>query len=192
MAHATASSRRMRKLDYPERHYLNFALGWLEFGNPIEAKAAADNISRLNSLHPEVFLVRWRIHVRLGNWEAARDLARTFTRVFPNRPSGWLCLSYSLYKLKRPLEAYLQLLHQTAVFPNVSAIPYFLACYAWALGDHRRAGKWLAKFKTLGGDKKIKSGVLDHTELLLSCEQASSLSAPSPKSSSHRDPITLA
>ena len=115
----------MRKLDYPERHYLNFALGWLEFGNPIEAKAAADNISRLNSLHPEVFLVRWRIHVRLGNWEEARDLARTFARVFPNRPSGWLCLSYSLYKLKRPLEAYLQLLHQTAVFPSVSAIPYY-------------------------------------------------------------------
>jgi len=181
----------MRKLDYPERHYLNFALGWLEFGNPIEAKAAADNISRLNSLHPEVFLVRWRIHVRLGNWEAARDLARTFTRVFPNRPSGWLCLSYSLYKLKRPLEAYVKMLHQTAVFPNVSAIPYFLACYAWALGDYRRAGKWLAKFKTLGGDKKIKSGVLDHTELLLSCEKASTLPAAPPKQSSNRYPIAL-
>src|SRR2546426_1983805 len=98
-------SRRMRKLDYPERHYLNFALGWLEFGNPIEAKAAADNISRLNSLNPEGFLGRWRIHVRLGNWEAAGDLPRTFTRVFPNRPSGGLCLSFILSNLNRPLEA---------------------------------------------------------------------------------------
>jgi len=182
----------MRELDYPEQHHLNFAQGWLEFGNPAEAKAAADQISWLNRFHPEVFIVRWRIHARLGNWGTARELARIFTRIFPDRPTGWLCLSYSLYKLNRPLEAYLQLLHRTEVFPRVSAIPYFLACYAWRLGDYRGAGKWLVKFKALGGGRKIKSGMLDHTALLLSCEKASSLPAASPKSSSHRGPIALA
>ncbi|HYT59584.1 MAG TPA: hypothetical protein VEL06_05405, partial [Haliangiales bacterium] len=139
----------MKELDYPERHYLNAALGWLELGNPAEAKAETDQISWLNRFHPEVFIVRWRIHSNLGRWETARDLAHIFSRVCPDRPSGWLCLSYSLYKLKRPVEAYLQLVHRAETFPQVSAIPYFLACYSWELGDHKGAGKWLAKWKAL-------------------------------------------
>ncbi|PYM12640.1 MAG: hypothetical protein DME18_10915 [Verrucomicrobia bacterium] len=192
MAHAAVLSRRMQELGYPERHHLNAAVGWLKLGDLAEAKAEADQVSWLNRFHPEVFIVRWCIHSRVGKWEAARDLARIFTRLFPDRPTGWLCLSYSLYKLNRPLEAYLQLLHRIAAFPRVCAIPYFLACYAWKLGDFRGAGRWIAKFKSLGGGRKIKSGVLDHTELLLSCEKASSLPVASPKSSSRRDPIALA
>ena len=182
----------MQDLDYPERHHLNAAVGWLELGDLAEAKAEADRVSWMNRFHPEVFIVRWCIHSRLGKWEAARDLARIFTRIFPERPTGWLCLSYSLYKLNRPLEAFLQLLHRTETFPQVCAIPYFLACYAWKMGDYRGAGKWIARFKALGGGKKTKSGVLDHTTLLLSCEKVVSLHLTPSKTSSQRDPIALA
>jgi len=160
----------MRELAYPERHHLNAALGWLELGSPVEAKAEADEISCVNRLHPHVFIVRWRIHSQLDNWEAARGLAQVFTRVSPRSPSGWLCLSYSLYKLNRPQEAFLQLLQRAEAFPRVRAIPYFLACFAWELGDYKGAGKWLAKSKALGGAKIIKSGIDDHVEFFLDAE----------------------
>jgi tetratricopeptide (TPR) repeat protein len=164
----------MRELPYPEKHHLNAALGWLDLGSPVEAKAEADRISWVNRFHPQVFVVRWRIHSHLGNWEAARDLARIFTSLAPDRADGWLCLSYSLYKLNRPLEAFLQLLHRAEAFPRVSAVPYFLACFAWELGDHKGAGKWLAKSKALGGAKILKSAFADHTELFLDGEQVTS------------------
>jgi len=182
--------RHMRDLDYPDRHYLNAAVGWLEMGRLAEAKVEADQISWLNRVHPEVFQVRWRIYERLGNWEAAHDLAFLFARVFPQRPTGWLCLTYSLYMLKRPMEAFLILLHQVEIFDNVRAIPYFLACYCWDMGELREAGKWLTRFRAIGRRQKVKSAPLDHWQLLMSCESVSLTSAPAtlPEPSAYRQP----
>ena len=147
----------------------------------LEAKAEAERIVGLNRFHAEVFVVRWQIEARMGDWEAARDMARGFTQMFPERPSGWLCHSYSLYKLNRPLDAYLELLHQGEVFPKVNAFPYFLACYSWELGDAKGTGKWLGQYKALGGNLKIKPTFWDQPELLLHWDQVHSNScAPSP------------
>lgn len=181
----------MRDLGYPERHYLNAALGWLELGNLADAKAEADRISWLNRVHPEVFQVRWRIHSGLENWEAARDLGALYARVFPERPTGWLCLSYSLFKLKRPLDAFLHLLHHAEAFPRVRAIPYFLACYCWEMGDFKEAGKWLSRFKAAARRERIRSTVFDHTQLLMSCEDILPATSPTvvSKQSSRRQPL---
>jgi len=169
----------MRQLDYPEKHHLNFAFGWLALGNVTEAKLEADQISWFNRFHPEVFPVRWRIHARSEDWEAARDMARIFTKICPNRLTGWLCLSFSLFKLKRPFDAYLQLHHQARAFPKVSAIPYFLACYSWGMGDCKGAGEWLARYKQAGGGKRIRSRILDHLEIVLHSDVlASDVPAP--------------
>jgi len=131
------------------------ACGWLELGNPLEAKTEADKIPWLNRANPEVFVLRWRIYAWLGQWESAHDLARMFTKVAPDRPTGWLCLSYSLFKLKRPLEAFLHLLHQAKAFPQVGAISYFLGCCCLELGDRKAAEDWLAKAEALGIKKAI-------------------------------------
>ena len=151
----------MRQLEYPEKHCLNSACGWLELGNPLEAKAEADKIPWLNRSDPEVFVLHWRIYAWLSKWEAAHDLARKFTKVAPDRPSGWLCLSYSLFKLKRPLEAFLQLLHQAKAFPQVGAISYFLGCCCLEMGDHKGAEEWLAKAKALGVKTEIGLGLFN-------------------------------
>ena len=154
----------MRQLDYPEKHCLDSACGWLELGNPVEAKAEADKIHWLNCANPEVFVLRWRIYAWLGKWEEAHNLARMFTKAAPDRPSGWLCLSYSLFKLKRPLEAFLHLLHQAKAFPQVSAIPYFLGCCCLEMGDRKGAEDWLAKAKALGVTTKAGPGLLRYAD----------------------------
>ena len=178
----------MKVLRYPERHHLEFAVGWLELGNPIEAKAEADRITGLNRFHAEVFVVRWQIEARIGNWEAARDMALVFTRMFPERPSGWLCLSYSLYKLNRALDAFLELLHQDKAFPKVNAFPYFMACYSWELGDAQGTGKYLGQYKALGGNLKVKPCFWDQTDLLLHWDQVHATSSCSVQSE-HPGPI---
>jgi len=162
---ASASTYSVRQLDYLEKHCLNSACGWLELGNPVEAKAEADKIARFNRANPDVFVVCWRIYAWLGNWESAHELARKFTSLAPNRPTGWLCLSYSLFKLRRPLEAFLQLLHQAKAFPQVGAIPYFLGCCCLEMGDRKGAEAWLAKAKALGVKNKSGSSLFIHSGL---------------------------
>src|SRR5262245_26791544 len=158
----------MRQLDYPEKHCLNSACGWLDLGNPLEAKMEADKIPWFNHSNPEVFVLRWRIHAWLGQWEAAYNLARMFTRVAPGRPTGWLCLSYSLFKLNRPLEAFLHLLHQAKAFPQVGAISYFLGCCCLEMGDLKGAEAWLAKAKALGVKKEIEPSLFNNPDKDLS------------------------
>lgn len=146
----------MKTLEYPDRHRVNAAIGWIELGNVAEAKLEADAISLPGRAHPEAFLVRWKVAARLENWSEAHRIATVFTKVVPSQVIGWICLSYSLYRLKRPLEAWMQLLPRTADFPRVSAIPYMLACYAHELGNHKLASQFLVRSADLGGPREIK------------------------------------
>ncbi len=146
----------MKTLEYPDRHHVNAANGWLELGNVAEARLEADAISLPGRAHLEAFLVRWKIAARLQNWSEAHRIATIFTKVVPNQVTGWICLSYSLYRLKRPLEAWMQLLPRAADFPRVSAIPYMLACYAHELGNHKLANQFLLRSADLGGPSEIK------------------------------------
>ena len=152
----------MKTLGFPDQHHLNAALGWLELGNPGEAKAEVEKLSLLGRVNQEAFLVRWRIAGRVGDWEEGLRLAQIFTKYCAARPAGWICLSYSLYRLRRPLEAWMQLLPKASEFPKVSAIHYMLACYAWELGNQRLAKKFLERSSSLGGPAEIHGSALGH------------------------------
>lgn len=141
----------MHALGYPDFHFLNSATGWLELGDLTQARAEIRCISLVGRLHPEVFVTHWTICARSGRWIEAHELAVTYTKLMPKQPTGWICLSYALYSLKRQLEAWLVLVPQFAVFPDVSAIPYMLARYASEMGNRGEAEKWLAKSAALGG-----------------------------------------
>jgi hypothetical protein len=155
----------MRALGFPDQHYLNSAIGWLELGNPREAKVEAERISSLGRVQEQAFLVRWKIAARCELWEEARRLGAAFTQASPDRPTGWICLSYSLYRLRRPLEAWMQLLPRTRDLPFASAIPYVLACYAWEMGNRKLADAFLARSAALGGPRMIKSPTLQEPDI---------------------------
>jgi hypothetical protein len=151
----------VKTLGFPDRHYLNAAQGWLQLGNLREARLEAERISLLGRAHHDAFLTRWRIASRAADWTEAHRLAEVHTRTWPNRAVGWICLSYSLFRLNRPLEAWMQLLPRVSQFPRLSAVPYILACYAWQLGQMQVAREFLLRSAALGGPAEIRGIDLD-------------------------------
>jgi predicted Zn-dependent protease len=147
----------VRAIDYPDLHFLKAASGWMALGNLTEARGEIRGVSLLGRMHPEVFVTHWTICARAGRWVEAHELALTYTKVMPKQPTGWICLSYSLYARRRRLEAWLILVPRAAVFPEVSAIPYMLARYAAEMGHHRESAKWLAKSAALGGASELEA-----------------------------------
>jgi len=155
----------VKHLPFPDQHYVNSAIGWLELGNHAEAHAEAERISVPGRTHQDAFLVRWRIASRAANWTQAHQLATVHTRVCPTQANGWIYLSYSLYRLRRPLEAWMHLIPKIHAFPNIGAVPYILACFASELGSPSLAQRFLAQSKALGGPSELKGRALETEDL---------------------------
>jgi predicted Zn-dependent protease len=155
----------MSTLQSPDLHQLNAAVGWLELGNPGEARRELDEVSTLMQSHPDVLEVRWRLHARERSWEPALAVAEQLVAEAPERCSGWIDLSYSLHELKRTAEAREKLLPVAGRFPEVSTIPYNLACYECQLGQLDQARHWLKLGMKLGGTKEILAMALKDSDL---------------------------
>lgn len=152
-------------LGFPDQHHLNCAAGWLELGNPEEARAEAARISFPGRTHQDAFLVNWRIASRTDCWTEAHRQASAFTSARPKLAVGWICLSYSLYRLRRPLEAWIQLLPKASEFPALGAIPYILACYASEMGNHDLSRRFLHQSAALGGPSEVKGATLETAQV---------------------------
>jgi Flp pilus assembly protein TadD len=155
-------------LEYPDRHYLHAAAGWLELGVADEAAVELSQISRAASGHPDVLELHWRLHAAKNAWESALDVAKAVTLVAPERPSGWIHQSYSLHELKRTDEAKAVLSPMANKFPKEFVIPYNLACYACALGELHNAQTWLhraLKIKGKEGREEFKQMALADPDL---------------------------
>jgi tetratricopeptide (TPR) repeat protein len=155
----------MRSLEPPESHFLNAAIGWLELGNTGEALSELCRLPIPARCHPDVFEVRWQIYARERKWETALDLARVIIKLDPQRPEGWIHQSYSLHELERTDEARRHLVEVAERFPEVSTIPYNLACYACQLGDLDETRDWLHRAIRVGDKRQIKSMALEDADL---------------------------
>lgn len=155
----------MEKLETPDTHYLNAAIGWMELGNPDEAIAELEMIAQENRNHPHALEVRWRIHATAENWTEALTVARKFLEVAPDSPIGWINQSYSLHELKRTEEALEALMQAATKFPTASIIPYNLACYACQLGQLELARQCLAVAVELKSKDEIKAMALADLDL---------------------------
>jgi predicted Zn-dependent protease len=178
-----------RQIEAPDIHFLNSAIGWLELGNHIEANAELESISFLTRYHPDVLQVRWKVYARMRNWTRSLDIARALVRIAPDRPTGWICLAYSLYNTQQSADAWAQLLQAERQFPTISAIPYFLACLACQMGKTAEATKWLTRWNgmvkasdlrdTARKDPRLKPIWQEFDEALLSELESRSESPPS-------------
>ena len=147
---------RPKEVTAPDLHFLNAAKGWLELGNYKEAQAEVDRIGYWSRFHPDVLMARWKIFARVKNWGRSLDVARSMIKLAPDRPSSWICLSYSLCNSNRNLEAWQQLVDASERFPKVSAIPYFLARLSCKMGNLDEATKWLNKWNGMVNETSLK------------------------------------
>ena len=70
----------MSSLGYPDQHFVNAALGWLDLHATAEARAELQRITTVNACHPEVLEVWWRIHAAERHWDEALRIAEATAR----------------------------------------------------------------------------------------------------------------
>lgn len=153
------------KLEPPETHYLQAALGWLELGNPREAAAELARLRPEVRQEPEVLEASWRLYAAERRWEDALAVARTLTLVRPEDLTGWVNQSFALHELRRTAEALALLRPKAAEFPREGIIPYNLACYACQLGDLGEARRWLGRFLQLRDKEELLRLALSDPDL---------------------------
>ncbi len=138
----------------PDSFHLSAAVGWLELGNPQEARAELARLSPAVRHHPDVLETHWSVHAATHDWESALPIAEKLVEVAPDRASGWLHLAYARRRVPHGgLSAAWDTLHPAFErFPKEAIIPFNLACYAAQLGRADEAWDWLHRAMEAAGD----------------------------------------
>lgn len=144
----------MQSLDYPDRHQLNAAIGWLELGAFTEANRELGMIRPELLRHPEVLSFRWHLHAEQDLWDAALEVARQHVCAAPKSAEAWIHQSFALHELKRTDEAFRELQAVAGRFAEIGTIPYNLACYTCRLGRIGEARDWLRQACKVQGRKE--------------------------------------
>ena len=157
----------MKPLLAPDAHHFNAAVGWLELGNRVEARAELASVSPENLHHPLVLELRWSLDAEEKKWDAALVTAQEIIAALPDDAAGWLHCAYALRRAKAGgLEKALAFLEPTAdKFPNEPVIAFNLACYACQLNQLDEARQWLKRASEIGGEKKIQFMALADDDL---------------------------
>jgi predicted Zn-dependent protease len=157
----------MKRLEPPDTHYLSAAVGWLELGNPAEAKAELASIRTAQQEHPDVLEVRWLISAQQARWEEGLQIARSLLHLAPDRSSGWLHQAYALRRVENGSvkKAWDALLPAAEKFPREPVISYNLSCYACQMRQLDAARALLKRAAFISGREKIKRMALEDPDL---------------------------
>lgn len=157
----------MKPLLTPDAHHYNAAVGWLELGNRVEARAELALISQENFQHPLVLNLRWSLDAEEKKWDAALVTAQEIIAVLPDDAAGWLHCAYALRRAKSGgLEKALAFLEPAAdMFPSEPVIAFNLACYACQLNQLDEARQWLKRASKIGGEEDIRFMALADDDL---------------------------
>ena len=157
----------MQRLEPPDSHYLMAAIGWLELGSAVEARAELEKISAPQQNNPDVLEVCWLICAGEKQWDAALDAARALVRKAPKRSSGWVHQAYALRRVNGGgLQAAWDALRPACEkFPKEWIIPYNLSCYACQMNQLGEALTWLLLAEEIGPKEKIKQMALNDPDL---------------------------
>lgn len=162
---ADSSAVEMPRIDPPDAHRLNAAIGWAELGLHADAISELDRLPRALLGHPQVLDVRWKVHALAKDWESALVASRAQVHVAPDEVSGWINQSYTLHEMKRTGEAFDALSAVAAEFPEEGTIPYNLACYTCQLGRLEEARFWLNEARRLIGRDALRRMAKDDLDL---------------------------
>jgi hypothetical protein len=157
----------VQRLESPDAHYLLHAVGWIELGNLVEAKAELAHIQPELQVHPDVLEVRWLVCAEEKQWADGLRVARNLLDAAPDRASGWLHLAYALRRVPEGglRQAWEALLPAFEKFPSLEIIAYNLSCYACQMHQMDAARLWLKRALSIGDHERIKNRALEDTDL---------------------------
>ena len=157
----------MQGIPPPDIHFLNAAQGWLGLDCPDEARIELNAIAPELQSHPEVLDVRWQLHTRQQDWQAALQVAQLEIKTRPDESSGWLHHAYALRRASRGglIMAWGALLPAAQKFPKEPVIAFNLACYACQLKQLETAREWLDRAVKAGGREEIRKLALADDDL---------------------------
>ncbi len=133
----------MHILDPTDLHRLRAAEGWLDLGNPEEARCELDLIPSPQQNHPKVLELRWNLFATEKNWKACVRTAELLVKEAPEMPDGWIHRSFALHEMEQTEKAFSLLEPARKLFSKQWVIPYNLACYLTQLGRIEEAAKEL-------------------------------------------------
>lgn len=162
---ATTPQSLVKPLAPPDSHYLNAAEGWLGLGDFQSALDELEFIDPALRSHPDVLAVRCDIFTDARKWPAVVAVASALVQLIPDRPSGWVRRSFALHGLKQTQQAFDLLLPAARKFPEVSTIPYNLACYCAQLGKLEEARHWLHQSYAVGNAAILKVAARNDPDL---------------------------
>jgi len=158
---------RVQKLEPPDSHYLNAAIGWLGLGCPKDAREELSQLSADSLNHPDTLEVRWTLCVQEERWEEALKIAELEWKLRPDEAGGWLHRAYALRRAPSGglIMAWGVLLPAADKFPQEPVIAYNLSCYACQLKHLDTARTWLQRAVKIGGKDEIRKMALADEDL---------------------------
>ena len=149
----------MQSIEPPDAHFLSAAVGWLQLGNLVEAKAELGQISPALATHGDVLEVKLLIQIEEKNWATSLQTARSLIETQPDRALGWLHQAYALRRLPEGglQAAWDALLPAAERFPKEPILPYNLSCYACQLGKLDEARQLLRRAFQIGDKHRMKT-----------------------------------
>ena len=155
------------KLEPPDAHTVNAALGWLELGNAREALVELDHVTDANKDHAGVLELRWAALAELKDWTAAFAVATRLVEVAPDHASGWLHRAFALRRAPGGglPNAWDALRPAAERFPKELLVAFNLACYACQLHRLDEARHWLKRAETLGKPEEVRAMALADADL---------------------------
>lgn len=146
-------------------HSLSAVIGWLELGNPKEARAELESLDPKYRDDFDVLDINWLLYARDCNWAEALRVAERLIDLHPDDPAGWLHRAFSVRRVPEGgLQRAAELLRPAfEKFPKEPTIPFNLACYACQLGNLEQSRQWLREAIQRQPDGEIKKMALaDH------------------------------
>ena len=157
----------VQRLEPPDSHHLDAAIGWLGLGSTTEAQKELDLILAARQKYPAVLEARWLLYARENQWVKALEIAKTELAVAPDDASGWLHRAYALRRVPDGglPGAWEALLPAAEKFPSEPVIAYNLSCYACQLHQLEVARHWLKQAMKIGGKEAIRKMALADDDL---------------------------
>lgn len=149
-------------------HHLRAVHGWIELGNYREAEKEWLEITPGGRERPDALKALLHIYVHTEQWDYARDVAESLTKLKPHEATSWMSLAHCTRNATGgTVQGAWDILYRRAEqFSGIPNVAYNLACYACQLGRLKEAWKYLERSFDLSQDPKpLKTQSLEEPDL---------------------------